>query len=275
MAHAFGGFGCHDNPSFMLTQCPHSCNTCHLLDEEKRCASLDEHPRALQAGSVNAMFTRLTRLALATEVLSSDPWLVLVRDLVREEEMELLLREHMWERASDTGPIGQDGRAEMVFSSRRDTDVNWCQKGCINEPAMQRLTARISELIAVHPRYFEIPQLLRYGPGQHYNRHHDASATRQRIGTRVYTVFIYLSSVEQGGETEFPFLNLKVKPERGAALIWPSVQDQDPSKIDERTQHAALPVIKGTKYSANVWVWLGPHKLAHELNCAASPLTHH
>ena len=55
-------------------------------------------------------------------------------------------------------------------------------------------------------------------------------------------------------------------------LIWPSVKDSDPTILDVRTTHGALPVISGQKYSANLWVWLGPHQPAHTLNCVASPI---
>jgi len=65
------------------------------------------------------------------------------------------------------------------------------------------------------------------------------------------TVFLYLNDVEEGGGTEFHYYNITVQPKRGRALIWPSVKDEDPDEQDPRTEHAALPVIKGVKYGAN------------------------
>ena len=117
--------------------------------------------------------------------------------------------------------------------------------------------------VGVRPDYFESVQLLRYRPGQYYSTHHDMSGQRKRFaGHRVYTVFLYLSDVEAGGATAFPDLGVEVRPERGAVLIWPSVRDDDPNVADMRTRHGALPVLAGTKYSANVWVHQGPFKLA-------------
>ena len=42
-------------------------------------------------------------------------------------------------------------------------------------------------------------------------------------------------------------------PKRGRALIWPSVLNENPHQKDPRTDHEAMPVIKGEKYGANAW----------------------
>ena len=44
-----------------------------------------------------------------------------------------------------------------------------------------------------------------------------------------------------------------VLPKRGRALIWPSVLNDNPHQKDPRTDHEAMPVIKGVKYGANAW----------------------
>ena len=116
----------------------------------------------------------------------------------------------------------------------------------------------------------EFIQLLRYEACAHprakecqfYRRHHDTipELGKMQCGPRVYTFFLYLSDVEEGGETEFPLIkrpsgiSVKVKPTRGTALVWPSVKNDDPTAQDPRTRHAALPVIKGTKFAANAWI---------------------
>jgi prolyl 4-hydroxylase len=62
------------------------------------------------------------------------------------------------------------------------------------------------------------------------------------------TLFLYLNDVEEGGGTEFPKLSLVVQPRKGMAVLWPSVLNDKPHEIDMRTDHAALPVIRGEKY---------------------------
>jgi hypothetical protein len=65
-------------------------------------------------------------------------------------------------------------------------------------------------------------------------------------------ISIDTSDVEDGGGTSFPFLDITVQPKKGNALLWPSVLDEDPEKKDRRTEHEALPVLKGIKYGKQV-----------------------
>lgn len=96
--------------------------------------------------------------------------------------------------------------------------------------------------------------MLRYDPGQFYKVHHDQQSghwTPQ--GVRLFTFFVYLSDVEEGGGTRFTDAGITVTPKLGRAILWPSVYDSDLRTSDMRTHHEALPVIKGVKYAANLW----------------------
>ena len=174
-----------------------------------------------------------------------------------------------------SGAAGADGRSTMRFTGHRKTDVHWCKDNCVSTTPVLKLMARISEMTMVHGDHFESMQLLRYHKGYYYKAHHDNAGGKQDTytGGRVYTAFVYLNDVEEGGETHFPQLDIKVKPERGSLLLWPSVQNADPTKVDFRTEHAALPVIKGQKFSANVWISQGAFQLAHNMGCANTPIT--
>ena len=101
--------------------------------------------------------------------------------------------------------------------------------------------------------------MLRYEPGQFYREHHDQNAApHSPWGPRLFTFFLYLSDVEEGGGTRFNNLNITVQPKRGRALFWPSVYDNDPSAVrgsaDMRTMHESLTVLKGEKLAANLWL---------------------
>lgn len=84
----------------------------------------------------------------------------------------------------------------------------------------------------------------------------------------MFTFFIYLSDVEEGGETRFPYLNISVHPKKGRALLWPSVKDAEPINMDTRTQHEARPVIRGTKYAGNFWLHQWDFRNPHATGCA-------
>jgi hypothetical protein len=86
----------------------------------------------------------------------------------------------------------------------------------------------------------------------------------------ILTFFLYLSDVEEGGETEFPLIDLKVQPKRGKAILWPSVQNQNLLVQEGRTNHAALPVVKGLKYAANSWIHLYDFQKSNLWGCTGA-----
>lgn len=114
--------------------------------------------------------------------------------------------------------------------------------------------------------------MLKYTPGQYYRTHHDFDPRTVTLpsGPRILTVFLYLSDVEEGGGTNFPDLNITVMPRKGKALIWPSVLDALPEKMDARTRHQALPVTKGTKLAANAWIHQYNMKIPITWGCTGS-----
>ena len=86
-------------------------------------------------------------------------------------------------------------------------------------------------------------------------------------GPRILTILMYFNDVEEGGETYFSQLDLKVKPRKGRVLIFPSVLNEFPDELDERTEHEALPIIKGQKFVANSWLHLRDLSQAAEMGC--------
>ena len=52
-------------------------------------------------------------------------------------------------------------------------------------------------------------------------------------GPRVYTFFLYLSDVEEGGGTKFDG-GFTVHPKAGKALFWPATHADDPFTSDDR-----------------------------------------
>lgn len=110
---------------------------------------------------------------------------------------------------------------------------------------------------------------LKYEEGQYYKIHNDQILhhVNRPMGPRVLTAYFYLSDVEEGGGTAFPDLDLAVTPKRGRAILWPSVLNDEPFKIDERTDHEALPVLKGQKYGCNAWLHQGDFKTAMDNDC--------
>jgi prolyl 4-hydroxylase len=114
--------------------------------------------------------------------------------------------------------------------------------------------------------------VLRYEVGQKYIVHHDYGMDdiKKPCGPRILTFFLYLSDVEEGGETSFPTLGIDVKPKKGKAVLWPSTLDSDPEKIDARTRHEAKAVVSGKKFAANSWIHLYNFEVPNLWGCTGT-----
>ncbi|KAI4387226.1 hypothetical protein MLD38_005071 [Melastoma candidum] len=127
--------------------------------------------------------------------------------------------------------------------------------------------ARATSLPRSHGEAFNV---LRYEVGQRYNSHYDAFSPSEygpQKSQRVASFLLYLSDVEKGGETMFPFENglnmdgnydfrecigLKVKPQQGDGLLFYSLLPN--GTIDPTSLHGSCPVIRGQKWVATKWI---------------------
>lgn len=98
-------------------------------------------------------------------------------------------------------------------------------------------------------------QVVHYVNGQKYDSHHDWGVAGYHE-SRYITLLLYLSEVEEGGETSFPKAaggGFKVKPKKGQAVLFYDLLPD--GNGDDLSVHAALPAVKGEKWLANFWVW--------------------
>lgn len=72
---------------------------------------------------------------------------------------------------------------------------------------------------------FGIPEgynVIWYKPGQAYHVVHADRHPTGKLSRRYLTLILYLNTVDQGGETEFPHQGLKIKPVEGRCIIHPA-----------------------------------------------------
>jgi prolyl 4-hydroxylase len=276
---------CYKNMSgYMKKYCAPVCFSCNELHREAKCPIDPNFKNAWSPGDLNKMFERLTTDSsfeqYTPKVLSRPsfagndtnetadyqlgPWVLLMEDFVSTEESERMIQagtEIGFKRSflSDT----------KKASAGRTSANSWCQATCRTDPLVAGVTDRISMLTQIPQNNSENLQLLRYEEGQFYKTHNDYTPYERECiqGVRILTVFLYLNDVEEGGGTNFPGLDLTVESKRGRALIWPSVLDEDPNEMDPRTNHQALPVIRGRKYGANAWLHQRDFETSSALGC--------
>ena len=82
--------------------------------------------------------------------------------------------------------------------------------------------------------------MLKYNGGNEYKAHYDGNT----ITHRSVSAIIYLNDDYEGGEVEFTNFGVKIKPQSGMLLIFPS---------NYAYTHIAHPVISGTKYALVTW----------------------
>jgi predicted 2-oxoglutarate/Fe(II)-dependent dioxygenase YbiX len=83
--------------------------------------------------------------------------------------------------------------------------------------------------------------LLKYQEGEEYKQHYDGGTDTGRA----VSALVYLNDDYVGGEIEFPNFGVKIKPQAGMLILFPS---------NYAYSHIAHPVINGTKYCLVTWL---------------------
>jgi hypothetical protein len=119
---------------------------------------------------------------------------------------------------------------------------------------------RLSAACGLPVTAMEVPQVFHYAVGQAFRLHEDylvpdgAYKSRELAthGQRARTLLIYLNEGFEGGETDFPRLDLRFRGRKGEALMFTNVlPDGSP---DRRMSHAGLPPSAGEKWLFSQWV---------------------
>ncbi|XP_026315301.1 prolyl 4-hydroxylase subunit alpha-2-like isoform X2 [Hyposmocoma kahamanoa] len=198
----------------------------------------------------NIPFLKLAPIKM--EEVHKDPNVFIFYDVLSDDEFQNIktIAGPKLERAKVVGGTYSDSR--IGKSAWLDDDVDVVAK-------LRRRTADFTGLSMSHA---ERLQVLNYGIGGHFDWHYDAfNSNHNNIGgNRIATVLFYMTDVTQGGATVFAHLNLTVTPKKGSALFWENLQLS--GEKDNKTLHAACPVLYGSKWVSNIWI----HEAGQELS---------
>ncbi|KAG1665545.1 hypothetical protein FOA52_000691 [Chlamydomonas sp. UWO 241] len=146
-----------------------------------------------------------------------------------------------------------------------------------HDPIIERIERRISLFTHLPISHQEDIQVLRYTAGQKYGAHYDSSYDKNdKVGPkyRLATFYMYLSDVQEGGETAFPkdsqwsdpAMGAKADPSfsdcaKGNVAAKPKANDAAlfysffaNGTMDDASMHTGCPVVKGIKWGAPVWI---------------------
>jgi prolyl 4-hydroxylase len=204
-------------------------------------------------------------LTLKQYLVHKDPEFYLIPNFVTDAEIEhlLALSEELWTPSVvGTGVYKTNDESKDLANKQSQNRTSFsCMLKSAQTPIVGSVEQRIAAVAGMEVEYLERLNLVRYTPGQFFNKHHDGRF-------RPKTVFIYLNDLPEGddGETYFPELDLKFKPGKGVAIMWANTID---GKEDMRTVHHGLPPKTTMKYGVNCFFNIKPVKHAEAAEAAA------
>ena len=139
----------------------------------------------------------------------------------------------------------------------RKSQTYWLSK---DDPVAAKIIKNVCKIDGHNIEQAEDIQVVKYEPNGFYREHHDSCCDNDdrckefiKDGNRLVTMLIYLNDDFQGGETRFPNLDKGFKPKKYSGLLfYPMNKDGD--KCHENSLHAGMPITKGEKYIANIWI---------------------
>ncbi|CAD7929794.1 unnamed protein product [Amoebophrya sp. A25] len=211
------------------------------------------------------------------ETRSLQPPVFFIDSLVMEDEAQALID---WSKPKfkDSAVLVMDGSSAKdtkKWRTSRDVRPEMGETPLIR--TFERRAEQVSKLSRAHQEHM---QILEYDLNGYYHAHDDATnlelykeqdqlILEKQYGhfDRMITLFWYLNTVEEGGETIFPAADgtqwpedmsacgagLKVKPQQGSAIMWYNMNAD--GKLNRFALHAACPVTRGQKYAINAWIY--------------------
>jgi predicted 2-oxoglutarate/Fe(II)-dependent dioxygenase YbiX len=163
-----------------------------------------------------------------------------------EQECQDVESAMVWERAGTTGAgAKQDKRTNFHCGITSAAESGSPVAQNIHNQMYTLLLATTEEYKKKYSidEYFwhEGYNMLRYKGGQEYKAHYDGYTG---LG-RSLSAIVYLNNDYEGGEVEFVNFGIKIKPEPGMLLLFPS---------NYAYSHIAHPVTDGTKYAIVTWL---------------------
>ncbi|KAK6131032.1 hypothetical protein DH2020_035230 [Rehmannia glutinosa] len=212
-----------------------------------------------------------------TEILSWEPRAFIYHNFLSKEECEHLINLAKPHMAKSTVVDSKTGKSKD--SRVRTSSGMFLRRG--RDKVITTIEKRIADYTFIPAEHGEGLQVLHYEVGQKYEPHYDYfldEFNTKNGGQRIATVLMYLSDVEEGGETIFPAAKgnfssvpgwnemsecakrgLAVKPKMGDALLFWSMRPD--ATLDPTSLHGGCPVIKGNKWSSTKWMHVGEYKV--------------
>uniref|UniRef100_A0A915ETU9 procollagen-proline 4-dioxygenase n=1 Tax=Ditylenchus dipsaci TaxID=166011 RepID=A0A915ETU9_9BILA len=197
---------------------------------------------------------------LKAEIVRYEPLVVIFRDVLTSEEIEVIkkLATPRLKRATVQNAKTGNLSLPIIGSVKVNDNFSAWLKGH-DHLVVARINNRIDMMTNLNQETSEDLQIANYGIGGHYDPHFDFARKEEKnafkklgTGNRIATVLFYMSQPDKGGATVYTELGTGVFPTLGDALFWYNLRRS--GEGDLRTRHAACPVLTGIKWVSNKWI---------------------
>jgi predicted 2-oxoglutarate/Fe(II)-dependent dioxygenase YbiX len=191
----------------------------------------------------------LSKVLIAPKVISQEGIDALVHHMKNSKTEDLSV--------FDPDKSNQTRSTEWITDKRtRDTQI------APIEPVFLQVNELMHHIVkqVINPFYqfevdsSEVPQLLCYDVGGHYQPHIDGEGVWtapdqtqlwRKTVDRDLSMVLYLNNEFEGGDFVFPDLHIRIRPEPGLLVCFPS---------NRYYRHGVEPVTKGNRYSMVTWM---------------------
>jgi len=189
--------------------------------------------------------------------ISDSPKVYVCEHFLSDKECEHLIE--MARPALNRSTVVNPNGPESVLDDRR-TSSGMFFSATPDDDVLKTIQKRVAEVTKIPEKNGEAIQLLHYGVGGEYQPHFDYFDPEtlgglvhfNRGGQRVATFMIYLHTTEAGGETIFPKADLRINAEKGKAVLFYNVNDEN--EPDPMSFHGGSPVAQGEKWLITRWL---------------------
>lgn len=203
------------------------------------------------------------------QVLSWKPRALLYPRFASKEQCEAIMKLARTRLAPSALAL-RKGESEDSTKDIRTSSGTFLRADEDTTRSLEQVEEKMAKATMIPRENGEAFNVLKYNVGQKYDCHYDVFDPAEygpQPSQRMASFLLYLSDVEEGGETMFPFENfqnmnigfdykkcigMKVKPRQGDALLFYSMHPN--GTFDKSALHGSCPVIKGEKWVATKWI---------------------
>lgn len=169
----------------------------------------------------------------------------------------------------DPEKSNNNGTTEWIVDKKM-RDTQFVDYAPIREKIIDLFKKAVKEVInpfyGIEVSESEMPQMLSYGIGGHYRPHIDGESLWQtpdgeliwkKSIDRDLSIVMFLNDDFEGGDFVFPELKVRIRPEPGMMVCFPS---------NHHYRHGVEPVTKGNRYSIVCWAQVKGFQTMEEQN---------